>query len=40
VLKRYLDKVDYELFNTSVLRSYIEAKQALFEELIAMVDSV
>jgi len=40
VLKRYLDKVDYDLFTTSVLRSYVEAKKALFEELIAMVDTV
>merc|ERR1712226_188297 len=40
VLKRYLDKVDYELFTTSVLRSYVEAKKQLFDELIAMVDTV
>lgn len=40
VLKRYLDKVDYELFTHSVLRSYVEAKRNLFEELINMVDTV
>jgi hypothetical protein len=40
VLKRYLDKIQFDQFSNDVLRTYIETKRNMFEDLIQLVDSV
>lgn len=40
VLKRYLDKIDYNKFDNQTLKSYVQAKHELFNNLIEMVDTV
>lgn len=40
VLKRYLDKVDFEEFDTEILKNYVITKHQMYISLIDMVDSV